>query len=129
MLSVMTLALALALAAACKSGPSSSSGPSNSSGPSSSSGPSNEAGRAPVDEDRRLVAEAMVKMESLKNDMCRCQAGDKACAEAVEKDMKAYADSMKGKDPDPKSITEADKQKMIEMMTEMAKCQQAAYQP
>jgi len=72
------------------------------------------------------VAAAMAKMEGFKNDMCKCKAGDKACAEKVEKDMKAYGESMKGKDPDPKSVTEADKKKMMDMMTEMGKCQQTA---
>ncbi len=72
------------------------------------------------------VAAAMAKMEGFKNDMCKCKAADKACAEKVEKDMKAYGESMKGKDLDPKSVTEADKKKMMEMMTEMGKCQQTA---
>lgn len=72
------------------------------------------------------VAAAMAKMEGFKNDMCKCKAADKACAEKVEKDMKAYGESMKGKDPDPKSVTDADKKKMMDMMTEMGKCQQTA---
>ncbi len=72
------------------------------------------------------AAEAIAKMETFKGQMCACKAGDKACAEKVEKDMKAYGDSMKGKEPDPKSVTEADKKKMGDLMGEYIKCQQAA---
>jgi hypothetical protein len=72
------------------------------------------------------VKEAMAKMEGYKNDMCKCKAGDKACAEKVEKDMKAYQDSMKGKEPDPKAISDADKKKMMEMGAELVKCTQTA---
>jgi hypothetical protein len=65
-------------------------------------------------------------MEDFKNDMCRCRAGDAACAEKVERAMKDYGDSLKGKEPDPRSISEADKNEMMDMMGEMAKCQQKA---
>jgi len=71
--------------------------------------------------------EAMAKMESFKNDMCKCKEGDKACAEKVEKAMKDYGDSMKGKagDKEPK-MSDEDTKKIMATMTEMAKCQQKA---
>jgi hypothetical protein len=71
--------------------------------------------------------EAMAKMEGFKNDMCKCKAGDKACAEKVDKAMKDYAESMKGKggDKDAK-MSDEDQKKMLAMMGEMAKCQQTA---
>ena len=70
------------------------------------------------------VGEAMAKMEGFKTAMCACK--DKACAEKVSKDMAAYGESMKGKEQDPKSISEADKKKMTDIVMEMSKCQQAA---
>lgn len=69
----------------------------------------------------------MAKMESFKDDMCQCQAGDKACAEAVAQAMKAYAASMKGREPDSNLVTDADKSRMMDLMSEMAKCQQATF--
>lgn len=72
------------------------------------------------------VAEAMAKMEGFKNDMCACKDGDKACAEKVANAMKAYGESMKGKEPDEKSVSDADKKKMMDMMGEMGKCQTKA---
>ena len=84
--------------------------------------------RADVD-DHQIVMEVMAKLEGFKDDMCQCQAGDKACAEQVSQDMKVYMDSFKGKEPDPKLVTEADQTRMMKMMTEMAKCQMAATGP
>jgi hypothetical protein len=72
------------------------------------------------------VKEAMAKVEGFKNDMCKCKAGDKACAEKVQKDMLAWADSMKGKMPDEKSMSDADKKKGEENRKEMEKCQNTA---
>ena len=72
------------------------------------------------------IGAAMAKMEGFKSDMCKCKAGEKACAEKVEKDMKAYMDSMKGKEPDAKAMSDADKKKMMDTVTEMGKCQMAA---
>ncbi|HSJ99587.1 MAG TPA: hypothetical protein VK932_00045, partial [Kofleriaceae bacterium] len=72
------------------------------------------------------TAEIMAKMEGFKNDMCKCAAGDKACAEKVGKDMQAYMESMKGKIPDEKSVSEADKKKSEALGMEMMKCQQTA---
>ena len=69
--------------------------------------------------------EAMAKMEGFKNDMCKCKAGEKACAEKVEKDMKAWMESMKGKEKDMKSSPE-DEKKGGAIMTDLMKCQQAA---
>jgi len=69
--------------------------------------------------------EAMAKMEGFKNDMCKCKAGDKACAEKVQKDMTAWMDSMKGKEKDMKSSPE-DEKKGQALMQEMMKCQQTA---
>jgi len=80
-------------------------------------------------QERRMVKEAIARLEAFAEDMCRCKAGDKACAEKVEADMKVYMDSMKGKEPNPKSVTEEEKHKLVDMMTEMAKCQQAAMTP
>lgn len=74
--------------------------------------------------DQRTIKEAMAKLKGFKEDMCKCKAGDKACAEGVEQAVRSYTDSMKGKDPGVK-ISDADTKKLMEMMTEMAKCQQA----
>jgi hypothetical protein len=71
--------------------------------------------------------EAMAKMESFKNDMCKCKEGDKACAEKVEKAMKDYGESMKGKgDGKEPKMSDEDTKKIMATMTEMAKCQQKA---
>ena len=52
------------------------------------------------------MAEAMAKMESFKNDMCKCK--DKACAEGVEAAMKKWGEENKDKmDPNAKP-SEAD---------------------
>lgn len=70
------------------------------------------------------MKEAMAKMESFQKDMCACK--DKACAEKVDTDMKAYGEKMKGKADKDAKISEADQKKMMEVMTEYAKCQQTA---
>jgi hypothetical protein len=70
--------------------------------------------------------EAMAKMEGFKTAMCACKAGDKACAEKVEKDMKTYSDAMKGKGDKDAKVSEEDTKKMMATMTEYAKCQQTA---
>jgi hypothetical protein len=75
--------------------------------------------------DRSMIKEIMAKLERFKDDMCQCQAGDKACAEQVEQALKDYGDAMKNNAPEPK-LSDADTKKLMEMMTEMAKCQQAA---
>jgi hypothetical protein len=72
------------------------------------------------------TADILAKMEGFKNDMCKCKAGDKACAEKVGKDMNAYMESMKGKIPDEKNVSEADKKKSEAIGMEMMKCQQTA---
>jgi hypothetical protein len=72
------------------------------------------------------TADIIAKMEGFKNDMCKCPAGDKACAEKVGKDMQSYMESMKGKIPDDKSVSEADKKKSEAIGMEMMKCQQTA---
>jgi hypothetical protein len=71
------------------------------------------------------MKEAMGKMEGFKTAMCACKAGDKACAEKVDKDMKTYGESMKGKDKDAK-LSPDDEKKMMAVVTEYGKCQQAA---
>ncbi|HWO18841.1 MAG TPA: hypothetical protein VNO30_08695 [Kofleriaceae bacterium] len=76
--------------------------------------------------DRATLMEAMAKMEGFKDDMCRCKAGDKACSEKIEQAMKIYADSMKDMHLDQKSITPDDEKKMVSVMTDYMKCQQAA---
>ena len=68
------------------------------------------------------VKDAIGKLEGFKGQMCACKANDKACADKVEKDMKAYEDSMKGKEPDPKSVSKADQEKLVSIMMEMDKC-------
>ncbi len=72
------------------------------------------------------AGDIIAKMEGFKNDMCKCKAGDKACAEKVGKDMQAYMESMKGKVPDEKNVSEADKKKSEAIGMEMMKCQQTA---
>jgi len=72
-----------------------------------------------------FVQKAMAKMEGFKNAMCRCKAGDRACAEKVDQAMKDYADSMRGKERDVK-VSDEDQKKMLAMMGEMAQCQMAA---
>jgi len=76
--------------------------------------------------DRVIIEEALAKLEGFKNDMCKCVAGDKSCAEKVEKEMKDFMESMKGKEPNPKSISRADEQKLMSLMSEMVKCQMSA---
>ncbi|HWO24807.1 MAG TPA: hypothetical protein VNO30_38965 [Kofleriaceae bacterium] len=71
------------------------------------------------------MKEAMAKMEGFKTAMCACKSGDKACAEKVNKDMQAYADSMKGKEKDMKPSPE-DEKKMAPVVAEMTKCMTAA---
>jgi hypothetical protein len=78
-----------------------------------------------VDE-RFTVKGAMAKMERFKGDMCRCKAGDKACSDKVEQAMKDYIDSMKGTDLDRTTVTPDDEKKMMVIMSEFVKCQQAA---
>lgn len=72
------------------------------------------------------VKEAIGKLEGFKGQLCACKEGDKACAEKVEKDMKAYEDSMKGKEPDPKSVSKADQEKLVSIMMDMDKCKTKA---
>lgn len=76
-----------------------------------------------------LIKEAMAKMEGFKKDMCKCRAGDAACGEKVERAMRDYGDSMKGREPDPRSLSDVDKKMMMNMMTEMMKCQQKVMSP
>lgn len=72
------------------------------------------------------VQGVIAKMEGFKGDMCRCKAGDKACADKVEQAMKDYAESMKGTEMEHQRLAEADEKKMVEIMTGMVQCQQTA---
>jgi hypothetical protein len=70
--------------------------------------------------------EVIAKVEGFKTAMCACKAGDKACAEKVEKDMKAYMDSMQGKGEKDAKVSADDEKKMTAVMGDYMKCQQAA---
>lgn len=78
-----------------------------------------------TDLDQITLQEAIAKVEGFKDDMCKCKAGDKVCAEQVEQAMRNFADSMKDKERDLRP-SEADEKRMMEIVMQMAKCQQAA---
>jgi len=73
------------------------------------------------------MKEAMTKMEGFKTAMCACK--DKACAEKVDKDMKSYSDSMKGKGEKDAKMSADDEKKMMQMVADYSKCQQTAMGP
>lgn len=73
------------------------------------------------------MKEAMTKMEGFKTAMCACK--DKGCAEKVDKDMKSYSDSMKGKGEKDAKMSADDEKKMMQMVADYSKCQQTAMGP
>jgi hypothetical protein len=79
--------------------------------------------RAP---ERFTVRGVMARMEVFKGDMCRCKAGDRACADKVEQALKDYSRSMKDTDLDQKSISPDDEKKMGQIISELVKCQETA---
>jgi hypothetical protein len=67
------------------------------------------------------MAEAMAKMESFKNDACKC--ADKACLDKVDQAMAEWSKSMMEKQGDkPPQQSPEDSKKMAAIMEEMGKC-------
>ncbi|HWO18840.1 MAG TPA: hypothetical protein VNO30_08690 [Kofleriaceae bacterium] len=80
----------------------------------------------PKPDDQFTIEAAFAKMRGFKSDMCRCKAGDGACAEKVEQAMKDYADSMKGTKLEQIRPSKADEREMTELLMAMMKCQETA---
>jgi len=73
------------------------------------------------------AGEAMAKMSEFADEMCKCK--DKPCADKVQESMTKWATDMAAKAPKNQATevpSEADKDKMRETSTKMAKCMTAA---
>jgi hypothetical protein len=67
---------------------------------------------------------AMAKMSEYKDKMCACKSGDKACAEAVQKDMQSYAAAHT--DMATMKMSDEDMKKATNIGMELAKCSSKA---
>ncbi len=75
-------------------------------------------------EKRALEEDVMAVMERFKNAMCACTAGDKACAERVQKDMQDYAEARRDEKWD--KMSDEDMKRATDLGMAMAKCASAA---
>lgn len=75
--------------------------------------------------ERATASDSLAMFAQVRDEMCSCAAGDRACATKVQQEMEAYADQHKGMKDE--AFSDVDLKKANEIAAEMTKCSASAF--